>query len=288
MINPMTEKLGPLLDFVRLKLEDNGVPSVPHSVSSAVDVASNNLVSVADTVDSYASNGIDLLTENVPTLKEETPVFIEETRSSINTFWANIYNFAMTFELFKMFVMTLAVFLDISFDEKLPEKEENRFPKKEINELQKADSKIKTKSKTKVNFFSKVKEIPNVEKTKETKEKVFDLKEEANQKTVEKNNNKIAETIIDDKIGFEAEHDKESNSEETFSYGKEQQNNKIENDKSDNLAMSNEQLSDTDAKSKNSPKPPKFKKNISKVFIHKRKSGDFDKLNEPQMAKILN
>merc|ERR1711973_323853 len=156
MINPMTEKLGPLLDFVRLKLEDNGVPSVPHSVSSAVDVASNNLVSVADTVDSYASNGIDLLTEKVPTLKEETPVFIEETRSSISTFWANIYNFAMTFELFKMFVMTLAVFLDISFDEKLPEKEENQFPKKEINELQKADSKIKTKSKTKVNFLSKV------------------------------------------------------------------------------------------------------------------------------------
>ena len=184
--------------------------------------------------------------------------------------------------------MTLAVFLDISFDEKLPEKEENQFPKKEINELQKADSKIKTKAKTKVNFFSKVKEIPKVEKTKETRENVFDLKEEANQKTVEKNNNKIAETIIDDKIVFEAEHDKESNSEETFSNGKEQQNNKIENDKSDNLAMSNEQLSDTDAKSKNSPKPAKFKKNISKVFIHKRKSGDFDKLNEPQMAKILN
>ena len=198
--------------------------------------------------------------------------------------------------------MTLAVFLDISFDEKLPEKEENQFPKKEINELQKADSKIKTKAKTKVNFFSKVKEIPKVEKAKETKEKDFDIKEiandtkekindtevKANHKTVEKNNNKIAETINDDKIGFEAEHDKESNSEETFSNGKEQQNNKIENDKSDNLAMSNEQLSDTDAKSKNSPKPAKFKKNISKVFIHKRKSGDFDKLNEPQMAKILN
>ena len=184
--------------------------------------------------------------------------------------------------------MTLAVFLDISFDEKLPEKEENQFPKKEINELQKADSKIKTKPKTKVNFFSKVKEIPKVEKTKETREKVFDLKEEANQKTVEKNNNKIAETIIDDKIGFEAEHDKESNSEETFSSNGKEQQSKVLNDKTGNLAMSNEQLSDTDAKSQNSPKPAKFKKNISKVFIHKRKSGDFDKLNEPQMAKILN
>ena len=199
--------------------------------------------------------------------------------------------------------MTLAVFLDISFDEKLPEKEENQFPKKEINELQKADSKIKTKAKTKVNFFSKVKEIPKVEKAKETKEKDFDIKEiandtkekindtevKANHKTVEKNNNKIAETKNDDKIGFEAEHDKESNAEETFSNGKEQQS-KILNDKYDNLAMSNEQLSDNqnDAKSKNSPKPPKFKKNISKVFIHKRKSGDFDKLNESQMAKILN
>merc|ERR1712130_371423 len=279
-MKPMTEMLNPVLDFVRRKIEDNG--GVP---------------SMVDTVDSYASDGIDELTKKVPTLKEETPVFIEETKSSLNYYWAEIYNYAMTFDLFKMVVMIFAVFLDISFDEKLPEKKQtDQFPKKEINELQKANTKIKVKSKKvtiegtkKLNFFSKVQVHAKVKEANKQNSEITNIAEETeNQKIVENNNTKIVETVTDDKNRFETELVNESNPVKTLTNEKEEQIKMY--DKSEKLAMSNDQLSDiseTDSILKNSPKPKKMKKNISKVFLHKKKTGEFEKQNELQLTLTI-
>jgi len=115
-VSPMVEMVSPMVDSVKIRVEEQLMTHIPTGVSETVQTvqakAVDQVIAAVEKVDGYACSGIDQLTEKVPQLKDATPKLIEETKSSVTSF---VTGWSEYFASFSMALVTLKV-VDATLD----------------------------------------------------------------------------------------------------------------------------------------------------------------------------
>merc|ERR1712059_165085 len=82
-LSPMVENVT---TTIKTSAEENLLPRIPgdlaETIQKNVNVVLEQVNSMVGNLDNLACNGMDQLTEKVPTLKEATPMFVESTKTS--------------------------------------------------------------------------------------------------------------------------------------------------------------------------------------------------------------
>jgi len=116
-VSPVVEMVSPMVDSVKTRVEEQLMTHVPTGISETVQSvqakAVDQVIAAVEKVDSYACSGIDQLTEKVPQLKDATPKFIEETKSSVSSF---VTRWSEYFASFSVALVTLKV-VDATLDQ---------------------------------------------------------------------------------------------------------------------------------------------------------------------------